>query len=293
MNATSPKTMPLLFAGVLAILAWNFPALADGVPGEFVRLTRGEMLIFEGKNLVGAPKGQEFTLLKLDPALKRVFVSFLKDDGTLVAVTLPDDAIEPSPDTASRDLSRGMEAFRDRRYEESRRLLLRASQDKECGALASALAKRLETAYAAAAQARVGTPAGRPAFGTALQGLRETAEQLNSAGGVTFALCVDEGTDRLGGDASSSKLDRADLAKRAAVSQRSVMRARQDIALKRLNSALKAITEGLQAEPGHLELKAFQPRVQRDIGGKRPRARAAEAAGRRAGATGHNCAWRV
>ena len=37
---------------------------ADYAPGDFVRLTRGEMLVFEGRNLVGAPKGQEFPLLK-------------------------------------------------------------------------------------------------------------------------------------------------------------------------------------------------------------------------------------
>ena len=84
------------------------PALA---PGDGVRVTRSEMLLFEGKNFLGAPKGQEFTLLKHDAPQKRVFVSYLKDNGTLVAVALPDDAVEPMAPTAAQDLVKGAEAF--------------------------------------------------------------------------------------------------------------------------------------------------------------------------------------
>ena len=234
-------------------------------PGDFVRVTKSEMLMFEGKNLLRAPKGQELTVLKHDAIQKRVFVSFLKDDGTLVAVTLPDDAVEPAAPSASQDLLKGVEAFRDQRYDESKRLLLRAAQDKPTAPLAGALSARINGALTGAAQGRGGTPAGKQAFSTTLQGLRDTAEQLNKAGMPSLALALDEGADRLGGAASASKLNRADLTKRAAISQRAILRARQAIGLKRLVEAAKAIEEGLQAEPAQPDLKAFQSRAQGDI----------------------------
>lgn len=221
--------------------------------------------MFEGKNFVGAPKGQDFSLLKHDAVQKRVFVSYLKDDGTLVAVTLPDDAVELSPPSASQDLLRGAEAYRDQRYDESKRLLQRAAADKQYAAIASTITARINGALAAAAQARAGSPAGKQAFTTALQALRDTAEQLNKAGHASLALAIDQGTDRIGGSVSSSKLDRADLVRRGAISQRSVMRARQSLALKRCIDASKAIEEGLQADPANAELKAFQPQAQRHI----------------------------
>jgi hypothetical protein len=249
----------------LAVSGAPLPAAPGFVPGDFVRVTRSEMLLFEGKNFLGAPKGQDFVLLKHDAFQKRVFVSYLKDDGALVAVTLPEDAVEPSPPSASQDLLKGAEAFRDQRYDESKRLLLRASADKQYSAIASTITARINGALAAAASARSGTPAGKQSFAAALQALRDTAEQLNKAGHASLALAIDQGTDRIGGSASSSKLDRADLAKRVAISQRSVMRARQSLALKRCIEAAKAIEEGLQADPANAELKAFQPQAQRHI----------------------------
>ena len=260
-----PLRLSLILFGVFAVSGAPLPAAPGLVPGEFVRVTRSEMLMFEGKNFLGAPKGQVFTLLKHDAIQKRVFVSYLKEDGTLVAVTLPNDAVEPSPPSASQDLLKGAEAFRDQRYDEAKRLLGRAAADKQYAALASAIAARVNGALAASAPARTGTPAGRQAFIAALQGLRDTAEQLNKAGHPSLALALDQGADRLGGSASSSRLDRADLAKRAAISQRCAVRARQAIALKRCVEAAKLIDEGLHAEPASPELKALQPQVQRHV----------------------------
>jgi hypothetical protein len=234
------------------------PALVVGDP---VKVTQGEMLLFQGKNFLGAAKGQEFTLLKRDVAQKRVYVSFMKDDGTLIALTLPEDVVEPGTPLASIDLVRGAEAFRDQRYDEAKRLLTRAAQDKQYAALGGALLTRVNGAVGSVVQARnIG----------ALQGLRDTAEQLAKAGLPSIALPLDEGTDRLGAQAAGlavpeSKLDRADIAKRAATSQRAFMLARQAMALKRLVTAAKYIKEGLEAEPAHPELKAMQPRVQTDI----------------------------
>ena len=255
----------MAFKSILLLFSAPVLAAAALVPGDFVRVTKSEMLMFEGKNLVRALKGQEFTVLKHDAMQKRVYVSFLKDDGTLVAVTLPDEALEPTPASASQDLQRGMEAFRDQRYDEAKRLLARASQEKTTAALAGALSTRIHGALTGAAQGRGGTPAGKQAFTTTLQGLRDTAEQLNKAGMPSLALALDEGADRLGGAASASKLDRADVGKRAAIAQRAILRARQAIGLKRLVEASKSIEEGLAVEPAQADLKAFQPRVQRDI----------------------------
>ena len=256
-----------ILAALLFATALSAPMLAAAalVPGDFVRVTKGEMLMFEGKNLVRALKGQEFTVLKHDAVQKRVYVSFLKDDGTLVAATLPEAAVEPTPASASQHLQKGMEAFRDQRYDEAKRLLAHAAQDKTTAALAGALSTRINGALTGAAQGRSGTAAGKQAFATTLQGLRDTAEQLNKAGMPSLAFALDEGADRLGGTASATKLDRAEVGKRAAVAQRAILRARQALGLKRLVEAAKSIDEGLRAEPAQADLKAFQPKVQADI----------------------------
>ena len=239
------------------------------VVGDPVRVTRSEMLLFQGKNLAGAAKGQEFTLLKHDPAKKQVFVSFMKDDGTLVAATLPDEAVEPGVVRATSDLVRGVEAFRDQRYDEAKRLLTRAALDKQHAALAGALFTRVNGAFGSASLART-SPAAKQAATTTLQTLRDTAEGLAKAGMTRIALALDEGTDRLGAQVPgltvpATKVDRADLTKRAAISQRETMLARQSFALKQLVAASKHVAAGLEAEPAHDELKAMQPLVQKDL----------------------------
>lgn len=243
------------------------PALTIGEP---VRATHSEMLTFQGKNFSRAGKGQEFTLLKHDASRKQVFVSFLKDDNTMIAVSLPAEAVEPAAPRASMDLVRGAEAFRDQRYDEAKRLLTRAAQDRQYAALGGALFTRMNGAVASVSQART-NPAMRQAATNTLQTLRDTAEQLAKAGMPSLALPLDEGADRLAAQAPgltvpASKVDRADLAKRTAVSQRAFLLARQAFALKQLVAASKNIREGLEAEPAHPELKAMQPLVQKDLG---------------------------
>ena len=239
------------------------------VVGDPVRVTRSEMLLFQGKNLAGAAKGQEFTLLKHDAEKKQVFVSFMKDDGTLVAATLPDEAVEPGVVRATSDLVRGVEAFRDQRYDEAKRLLTRAALDKQHAALAGALFTRVNGAFGSASLART-SPAAKQAATTTLQTLRDTAEGLAKAGMTRLALALDEGTDRLGAQVPgltvpATKVDRADLTKRAAISRRETMLARQSFALKQLVAASKHVAAGLEAEPAHDELKAMQPLVQKDL----------------------------
>ena len=239
------------------------------VTGDPVRATHSEMLVFQGKNFSRAAKGQEFTLLKHDAVKKQVYVSFLRDDGTFIALTLPDEAVEPGAPLASFDLVRGAEAFRDQRYDEAKRLLTRAAQDKQYAALGGALFSRMNGALAAVSQARA-NPVAKQGAVTALQTIRETAEQLAKAGMPSIAAPLDEGADRLGAQVAglavpATKLDRADIAKRAATAQRTYLLARQAIALKHLVAAAKYIKEGLEAEPAHPELKVMLPRIQPDI----------------------------
>ena len=177
-------------------------AVAPIAPGDSVRLTRSETLLFMGRTLVGAPKGQEFVVLKPDFAQGAVYVSFVKEDGTLIAAVLPADALEPAPANGWTDLVQGLDAFRDQRYEDARRLLVRASQDAQYRSLAAPVAARVNGAIGAWISVRSADPArvatAKPAFLTALRGLRETAEQLNKLGYLCLALPMDEGVDRLG-----------------------------------------------------------------------------------------------
>ena len=228
---------------VLTTLGFAAPSQAAGfAPGDSVRLTKGEMLFFKGEKFQPAGKGQEFTVLKHDPAKRVVFVSYLKEDASLVAVTLPDDALEASPPNAWTDLVKGAEAFRDQRYEEAKRLFQRARQDTAQQALAGTIAT-----------ATVGGP----------QALRNVAEQLAKAGLPSLALPLDQGADRLG-RASPTKLDRDDLTRRVTISQTAQMWARQAIGRRRLVEAAKHLEEGLRAEPAHPEMKRLQAKAKRD-----------------------------
>ncbi len=259
---SSLSTLPTkIFAVAVSVLvALETPLQAAAFArGDAVRLTRSETLLFKGENFLGAPKGQEFTVLQQDAMKKIVYVAFFKADGTLIAVTLPIDALVASPPDGWRDLLRGVEAFRDQRYEEARGLLARAAQDPQQKALAATISARANVAV----QAR-----GGPAGVTALQGLRDTAEQLGKLGQISLALPLDEGGDRLATGiegAPATKLDREDMTKRVTISNRAVARARQAAALHRMSEASKIIEEGLQAEPARPELKALQGPVLKDL----------------------------
>lgn len=229
--------------------------------GELVRLTRGESLQFQGKELASVPKGEEFSVLKHDTVKKLLFVEYYKDDGTLIAVTAPAESFEAVPPDGWTDLLKGAEAFRDGRSEDAKRLLARAAQDEQLKALASALAPRLNGGLMAAAAAR---GSASPGLTAALQGLRDTAVQLAQTGHLSLALPIDEGVDRIP-SAPPTKLDRADIAKRAMTSSRAFGRARQAAALHKLFAANKLIEEGLEAEPNRPDLKALAVRIAKDI----------------------------
>lgn len=233
-------------------------------PGEIVRVAKGEMLQFQGKNFLPAPKGQEFTVLKYEPMQNIAYVAFFKEDGSLIAVSLPANAVEPAAPNAWTDLLRGTEAFRDARYDEARRLLTRAAQEPKYRTLATTVSARLTGYFAAVGQAS--TPAGRQALGTVILGLRDTAAEFVKDGYLCLALPLDEVAEKAakqlsGGTAIpalASKIDRADVEKKVATSQRCVARARQAMSLRRYVEAKKTIAEGLAAEPERPELKQFE-----------------------------------
>lgn len=273
-------------ATVALLLGIATPLIAAGgfSPGDMVRVTHSETLMLQGKNFAPAPKGQDFSVLQVDNAQGLVYVSYHKDDGSVVAPTLPAGALQPSPPDPWLDLLRGMESFRDQRYDESKRLVARAAEDLQYKALATALSGRIAGAIASAQQARSGAPAAKQAFATTFQGLRDTAEQLTKLGFLCLALPLDEGADRLGAlvlgitippgqkldptalaGLSPSKLNRDDVSKRVSVSNVMAARARQAVALHKLVEASKLLNEGLKAEPARPDLKALDAKVEKDI----------------------------
>ncbi len=222
-------------------------------PGELVRMTRGEMLQFQGANLVSGSKGQEFPVLQQDMAHGVVFVPFVKADGTMIAVTVAPDALEAVPRDGWLDLQAGVEAFRAGQGDAARQFIAHAAQDEKYKDLAAALAPRLQAALSTKSAA-------------SLQMLRDTASQLELVGYQSLALAIDEGTDKLGGpSAPPTKVNREELKKKVSISNRAVARARQGVAMRCLFNADQEIRVGLDAEPARPELKALQTKVQKDL----------------------------
>ena len=213
-----------LKAGLLAIF----------VPGDLVRLTRNESLLFKGEYFLGAPKGQEFTVFKQERPKAPVFVAFIQPDASVIAVTLPEDALEVVPPDAWIFIKRSVDAFRDQRVDEARKGLLALSKDADYRPLASSLLTRVDAVVTAAkpalnvmaevrlAQASIEQKR-RAAGGTAeveaqlkplqelqalklssaqkpfmdsLSKLRETPQELVRLGYSSLALSFDEGLDR-------------------------------------------------------------------------------------------------
>ena len=249
------------FAHYLACLLALLPSLAWAfAPGDTVRLTKGETLLFQGKTLQTGFKGQEFTVLRHDPFAVQVYVSYYKEDGALTAATLPAKLLEAAPTSPWTDLQRGAELFRDGRLEDAAKVLTRAGQEAKCRSFAQALLPRVTGAAAAMRQGA----GGRPALATICQALRELAATWAGEGMLSFALAVDTGVDRLGANLPS-KLDRATLQTKVTESTRAVARARQAIGFKRLHEATTVLKAGLEQEPEHPELKTLQAQAEKAL----------------------------
>lgn len=267
-----------MFRLLLTLLAVVPIALGAGfTKGDAVRLTKGENLLVNGKNLSRAVKGSEFVALSHDANQKTTQVAFMKDDGSWIAASLPDDALEAAAIPSWIDLLRGVESFRDQRFDE--RLLSRAAaapastdpkapKDPSPG-LAAALLPRLRAALNAATVARSGTPAAVQALGNALGALREVAAQLDTAGHPAIAAALDEGAERLakagGATLPPTKLDRAAALTRGATAERAAVLARQAIAARKLMAGQRQIKQGLEAAAAHPLLKSWEPKVAADV----------------------------
>ena len=83
-----------LWTGTVCVGAVGAVGAVGFNSGDLVRLTRSETLLFKGENYKPAPKNQEFSVLKYDPAQKLVYVPYYKEDGSVVAVTVPSEALE-------------------------------------------------------------------------------------------------------------------------------------------------------------------------------------------------------
>jgi hypothetical protein len=70
---------------------------ASYASGDLVRLARKETVMFKGEPFLAGPKGQEFTVLKHEPAKGVVYLAFVQKEGEVIAVTLPDAATVAPP----------------------------------------------------------------------------------------------------------------------------------------------------------------------------------------------------
>jgi hypothetical protein len=260
--------------------------------GDLVKLARKETLQFNREPFLAAPKGQEFTVLKHEPGKGPVYLAFVQKEGEVIAVTLPEDALELVTPDGWMVLLRGCQAFRDQRFEEAGKLIARAGQDAVYKGLASEVQAKVEAIMAAARQVmQVEGDASLKAapeayaarlspmqnlFADATGGGRALALDLLNRGYTSLAIALDEGLERLsarvcpkreagGVEMPASRLSRDEVSAQARLAAFSVVRCRQAMAVRRMVEAKGYIEDGLRAEPARPELKAMQTKVLAEI----------------------------
>ena len=279
------------FASILLTLLSLSTSLGAYSPGDLVRTNKKDTLIFMGEPLLGAPKGQEFTVLKHQNGSGVIYLAFIQKEGTVVAVTLPETSVEPVPMDGWTLMLRGIQLFRDQRPDDARKVLLEAAKDQGYRGLAQKITPSIEAVAATARPAlqclgefqsaggnevaKLKLSNAQQSFASSTQRARDIAAELDTLGYTSLAFAMDEGLDRLtlkvapNGSAlvpmPSSKLAKPDLEARAKKAALSVVRCRQAVAVRRLMEASQYISEGLSAEPARPELKAMQKNVDEDI----------------------------
>lgn len=262
--------------------------------GDLVRLVRKETLQFNKEPFLAAPKGQEFTVLKHEPGKGPVYLAFVQQEGAVIAVTLPEEALELVNPDGWMLLLRGCQAFRDQRFEDARKLMARAGQDGSYKALAAGVMGRADVLMAAARQVMqvdgdVVLKSSPEAFAARLATVlklftesvaagRELALDLANRGYTSLAVALDEGIDRLAArvcpkredgtgqvEIPPTRLVREEISAKAMKAAFSVVRSRQAMAVRRMVEAKRYIEEGLQAEPARPELKTMQVKVLAEI----------------------------
>ena len=296
-----PSRMPALLCGIGLLLVHaeaapqNVPAPVSYIPGDLVRVARKETLQLKGEPFLGAPKGQEFTVLRHERGKGPVVLAFLQKEGGVVEVTLPEDAVELVPPDGWALLLRGVQAFRDQRFDDARKLLGKATLDAQYKAMASSVQARLEPVLKSAGQvlqvesdpSLKGLPEAREqrlalaqkAFADAVALGRNTTVELANRGYTSLAYSFEEGLDRLGTrvlpkieaatagrpELPPSRLSKDELANKARLAAFSIVRCRQAMAVHRMVEAKSYTEEGLRAEPSRPELKAMQTKADAEI----------------------------
>ena len=259
-----------------------------------MRLVRKETLQFNKEPFLAAPKGQEFTVLKHEPGKGPVYLAFVQKEGAVIAVSLPEESLELVNPDGWMLLLRGCQAFRDQRFEDAKKLMIRASQDAAYKALAGAVVARVDSVLAAARQVmqlegdaalKVSPEAFNARFvpvqkvyADSVGAGRELAADLAKRGYTSLAVALDEGIERLnarvcpkreggvtGVEIPPTQLSREEVSANAMKAAFSVVRCRQAMAVRRMVEAKGYIEEGLQAEPARPELKAMQTKVLAEI----------------------------
>ncbi|NBV86664.1 MAG: hypothetical protein EBS01_10500 [Verrucomicrobia bacterium] len=272
------------------------PAAVAYSPGDLVRTVRKEALLLKGEPFLGAPKGQEFTVLRHEAGRGSVVLAFLQKEGGVVEVSLPEDALELVPPDGWSFLLRGVQAFREQRFEEARNLLGKAAQDVTYKPYATAVQARLDPLLKSAAQvfqiqadpslnalpelrSQRLVRAGKT-FADAVGLGRNLSFELAERGFTSLSFSFEEGLDRLGArimpvvdggqpdgrvELPPSRLSKEELENRARKAAFSIVRCRQAMAVRRMVEAKNYIEEGLGAEPARPELKAMQTKVDAEI----------------------------
>lgn len=283
------------FTAALLSMLFLTGRLAAYSPGDLVRTTKKDTLVFMGEPLLGAPKGQEFTVLKHQAGSGVIYLAFIQKEGAVVAVTLPENSVEAVPPEGWTLMLRGVQLFRDQRIDDARKVLAEAAKDPAYRALAQKIVQSIEsvaTAVRPALQAlgefqsggqsgggndlaKLKLTSAQQTFASATQKSKEVAAELDTMGYTSLAFALEEGLDRLtlkvapSGAAlvqmPASKPSKADLEARAKTAAFSVVRCRQAVAVRRLMEASQYIADGLAAEPARPELKAMQKSVVEDI----------------------------
>ena len=182
-------------------------------PGDLVRTTKKDTLVFMGEPLLGAPKGQEFTVLKHQAGSGVIYLAFIQKEGAVVAVTLPENSVEPVPMEGWTVMLRGVQLFRDQRIEDARKVLAEAAKDPAYRSLAQKIVPSIESVATAARPAlqtlgefqsgggnelaKLKLTSAQQTFASATQKSKEVAAELDTMGYTSLAFALEEGLDRL------------------------------------------------------------------------------------------------
>lgn len=299
--------------GFSLLIAWSAAWIACGsrqveafAPGDLVRTSKKETLLFLGDPFLAAPKGQEFLVLEHNTAQRTVALAFVQKEGAVIAVTLPEASLEAVPLDGWGSLLRGTQLFQDQKFDEATKLIQAAAASPDFRPLAARVAGAVDAflqtarpAYQALTQAQSANASGlesakarlapaQTAFAGAVAKMHALVAEVDKQGFTSPAFFLDDGVQRLasrlippgfaanGAEIPQPPYARQDLAARAAKAAFAVVRCRQATAVRRQIEAAQYAEEGLAAEPARPDLQKMRLKIQEDIQDAEGRADAAE-----------------